>query len=171
MGRLAKDAMLYCEEQWSPHKPPLLMDASSLSDGTLRFLAILTALLTRPAGSLLAIEDVDNGLHPSRAGMLVQMLREIGQQRSIDVLVTTHNPALLNELEPGLIPFVTVAHRDPSSGESKLTLLEDIEQLPKLLASGPLGSIAASGRIEHALKQRSSLNLPSPKDRDGDDDA
>ncbi|MFM6453201.1 MAG: AAA family ATPase, partial [Planktothrix sp.] len=46
--------------------------------------------MTRPEGSLIVIEEVDNGLHPSRAGLLLQMLREIGQKRNIDVLVTTH---------------------------------------------------------------------------------
>lgn len=151
VGRLATDAMLYCEEQWHPDDDPILIDARSMSDGTLRFLAIVTALLTRPPGSLLVIEDVDNGLHPSRSGLLVQMLREIGHERRVDLLVTTHNPALLDELEPDLLRFVTVAHRDPESGESKLTLLEDIANLPKLLASGSLGKLAARGALERSL--------------------
>ncbi|MFM6455806.1 MAG: AAA family ATPase, partial [Planktothrix sp.] len=90
VGRLGSDAMLYCEEKWGNNQEPLLVDARGMSDGTLRFLAILTALLTRPEGSLIVIEEVDNGLHPSRAGLLLQMLREIGQKRNIDVLVTTH---------------------------------------------------------------------------------
>jgi predicted ATPase len=153
VGRLGSDAMLYCEEQWSAATEPTLIDARSMSDGTLRFLAIVTALLTRPPGSLLVIEDVDNGLHPSRSGLLVQMLREIGQERNVDILVTTHNPALLDELEPELLPFVTVAHRDPDSGESQLTLLEDVAHLPKLLASASLGRLAARGALERSLSQ------------------
>ncbi|MCF7994391.1 MAG: ATP-binding protein [Chromatiaceae bacterium] len=44
-----------------------------MSDGTLRYdVAIVTALLTREPGSLLVIEEVDNGLHPSRAHLLVR---------------------------------------------------------------------------------------------------
>ncbi|MCA1995082.1 MAG: ATP-binding protein, partial [Coleofasciculus sp. S288] len=45
-------------------------------------------------------EEVDNGLHPSRAGLLLKMLREIGEKRKIDILVTTYNPALLDALDP-----------------------------------------------------------------------
>ncbi|MFM6453202.1 MAG: AAA family ATPase [Planktothrix sp.] len=42
VGRLGSDAMLYCEEKWGKNQEPLLVDARGMSDGTLRFLAILT---------------------------------------------------------------------------------------------------------------------------------
>ncbi|WP_017721332.1 AAA family ATPase [Kamptonema formosum] len=151
VGRLKKDAMLYCEEVWGAGQPPTVVDAREISDGILRFLAILTALLTRPQGSQLVIEDVGSRLHPSRADLLVKMLREIGKKRQVNVLVTTQNPALLDALGPDKIPFVVVAHRDAQTGESKLTLLEDIENLPKLMASSTLGKLAAQGAIEKSL--------------------
>ncbi|MEH2175926.1 AAA family ATPase [Nostoc sp.] len=151
VGRFSTDAMLYCQEQWKPGQDPTAIDARTMSDGTLRFIAILTALLTQPEGSQLVIEEIDNGLHPSRAELLVRILREIGSKRKIDILLTTHNPALLDALGPEIIPFVVVAHRDSETGESKLTLLEDIENLPLLLASGTLGRLATKGAIEKSL--------------------
>lgn len=150
VGRFGTDAMLYCQEEWKPGHITEI-DARSMSDGTLRFLAILTALLTRPEGSQIVIEEIDNGLHPSRAELLVRILREIGSKRKIDILITTHNPALLDALGPEIVPFVVVAHRDCETGESKLTLLEDIENLPLLLASGTLGRLATKGAIEKSL--------------------
>ncbi|WP_442948159.1 AAA family ATPase [Nostoc sp.] len=150
VGRFGTDAMLYCQEEWKPGHITEI-DARTMSDGTLRFLAILTALLTRPEGSQLVIEEIDNGLHPSRAELLVKILREIGSKRKIDILLTTHNPALLDALGPEIVPFVVVAHRDKETGESKLTLLEDIENLPILLASGTLGRLATKGAIEKSL--------------------
>jgi predicted ATPase len=122
-----------------------------MSDGTLRFLAILTALLTRPPSSLLVIEEVDNGLHPSRARLLLDMLKSVGTQRGVDVLVTTHNPALLDAMGNEMVPFITVANRDPSTGHSVLTLLESLEQLPKLLAQGPIGRLSSQGLIEESI--------------------
>ena len=50
-------------------------------------------------------------------------------------------------------PFITVAHRN-QSGQSELTLLEDIEKLPKLLSAGNIGELAAGGKIESALSRR-----------------
>lgn len=151
VGKFNSDAMLYCEEHWLDDGPPPTVDARGMSDGTLRFLAILTALLTRPARSLLVIEEVDNGLHPSRARLLLDMLKAVGLQRGVDVLVTTHNPALLDAMGTEMVPFITVAYRDPATGYSVLSLLEDVGQLPKLLAQGPIGRLSSQGLIEQSL--------------------
>jgi len=151
VGKFKTDAMLYCEEGWekaASHE----IDARGMSDGTLRYLAIATALLTRQPGSLLVIEEVDNGLHPSRASFLIDMLKTLGKKRNIDVIVTTHNPAMLDAAGPRMIPFITVVHRDNQTGLSRLTLLEDIQQLPKLLAGGTLGRLATEGRIHGILQ-------------------
>ncbi|GGJ59249.1 AAA15 family ATPase/GTPase [Anoxybacillus voinovskiensis] len=156
VGRFQKDAMLYCEEQWPGSSEKLIVDARGMSDGTLRFIGILTALLTRPKGSLIVIEEIDNGLHPSRAGILLEMLNEIGTERQIDILMTTHNPALLDELGVEMIPFIIVAHRSTDHGASKLTLLENIQALPKLLAGGSIGKLVAGGEIEETLTQQGS---------------
>ncbi|MFN9402893.1 MAG: AAA family ATPase [Dolichospermum sp.] len=150
VGRLGTDAMLYCQEEWKPGEI-IEIDARSMSDGTLRFLAILTALLTRPEGSQIVIEEIDNGLHPSRAALLVKILKEIGSKRNIDILLTTHNPALLDAFGPEIVPFVVVAHRESETGESKLTLLEDIDNFPKLFASYSLGQMTTKGAIERSL--------------------
>ncbi|HYW18915.1 MAG TPA: AAA family ATPase [Nodularia sp. (in: cyanobacteria)] len=150
VGRFATDAMIYCQEEWKPGEITEI-DARSMSDGTLRFIAILTALLTRPEGSQLIIEEIDNGLHPSRVNLIVKILREIGSKRNIDILITTHNPALLDALSPEIVPFVIVAHRDSETGESKLTLLEDIDNFSKLFASYSLGEMTTKGAIERSL--------------------
>ena len=151
VGRFNSDAMLYCEEMWMKNKSPTIIDARGMSDGTLGFLAIITALLTRKKNSQVIIEEVDNGLHPSRSELLIRMLREIGERREIDILITTHNPALLDALGSEIVPFVVVAHRDSETGESKLTLLEDINNLPKLIASGTLGKLTSQGSLEKSL--------------------
>jgi predicted ATPase len=153
VGKFHSDAMLYCEELWAKNQPPMLIDARGMSDGTLRFLAILTALLVFPEGSQLVIEDVDNGLHPSRSELLVKMLREIGEQRQIDILVTTHNPALLDALGAEIVPFVVVAHRDSETGESELTSLENVKNFSKLFASASLGKLTVNGAIERNLSR------------------
>jgi predicted ATPase len=158
VGKFQNDAMLYCQENWSSEidlfsTEPHIVDARGMSDGTLRFLAIVTALLTRQPGSLLVIEEVDNGLHPSRAHILIEMLKSLGHDRGIDVIVTTHNPALLDAAGVSMVPFIIVVHRDSHTGNSLLTQLEDIGQLPKLMAGGTLGQLSTEGRIEAAVNQ------------------
>ncbi|QVL49520.1 MAG: AAA family ATPase [Thiocapsa sp.] len=161
VGKFNSDAMLYCEEQWLDCGEPPTVDARGMSDGTLRFLAILTALLTRPQASLLVVEEVDNGLHPSRANLLLEMLKDVGTARGVDVLVTTHNPALLDAMGTEMVPFITVAHRDRETGHSVLTLLEDVAQLPKLLAQGPVGRLSSQGLIEKSLSAQPAGEPPA----------
>ncbi len=150
VDKFKRDAMLYCSEDWG-QDAPYEMDARAMSDGSLRYLAIVVALLTLETGSLLVIEEVDNGLHPARAKTLLDMLCELGRKRQIDIIITTHNPALLDATGTSLVSYVTVVHRN-SRGHSCLKLLEDINSLPKMMAGGTLGWLATGGQIESALK-------------------
>ena len=143
VGLTNTDAMLYCYEDWNPDVP---VDARGMSDGTLRFAAIVVAMLTAKPHSLLIIEEVDNGLHPSRAKELVKVLKEISHDRNIDVLCTTHNPVLINELGNDMIPFVSYVSRD-DMGNSNIQLLEDKDNLAKLMASGTVGDLMIMDRI------------------------
>lgn len=143
IGLNKTDAMLYCYEDWNPKQP---VDARGMSDGTLRFTAIVVALLTAKPHSLLLVEEVDNGLHPSRAKELVGMLKELSHKRQVDVLCTTHNPVLLDELGNKMIPFVSYVNRD-KNGNSHINLLEEKENLAKLMASGSIGSMMINDRI------------------------
>ena len=151
VGPIKSDAMLYCKENWTDNDKAMIIDAQSMSDGTLRFIAILVAILTRPENSQLVIEEVDNGLHSSRIHLLLDILKNVGKERNIDILITTHNTTLLNEMGASMIPFVMLAYRTNDEGSSKLTLLEDIEKLPKLLAAGPLGQITTDGSLLRSL--------------------
>ena len=144
VGELGKDAMLYVEEDWADE--PVIFDAKGMSDGTLRFIAIVIALLTRPKSSLIAIEEADNGLHPSRSEELVNVLKKIGKEREIDILCTTHNPVLIDTLGNKMLPFISYVKRD-ISGVSQIKLLEDVENLAKLMAANSMGDMMIKGLL------------------------
>jgi len=146
VGMFAKDAMLYCKEKWTDNSE-MVLDARGMSDGTLRFIAIVTALLTLPPGTLLLIEEIDNGLHPSRAKELISALKTIGEERSIDVLCTTHNPYLIDALGTELISSISYVKRDESDGNSVICLLEEDKNLFNLMAGGSIGMSMAKGKI------------------------
>ena len=143
VGLNNSDAMLYCFEEWNPDKA---IDARGMSDGTLRFAAIVLALLTAKPHSLLVIEEIDNGLHPSRAKELVKVLKEISIKRSVDVLCTTHNPTLINELGGEMIPFINYVKRD-EEGNSVIELLEEKDNLAKLMASSSIGDLMTEDKL------------------------
>jgi len=146
------DAMLYCKEQCTDSET-LDIDARGMSDGTLRFLAIITALITVKEHSLLIVEEIDNGLHPSRATKLVEMLKALGANYHIDILCTTRNPALLEAFGNAMIPFISYIHRNKNTGRSNVTFLEDFEMLPKLMAAGTIGDLLTKGSLEQSLER------------------
>lgn len=128
-----------------------LMDARLLSNGTLRMLAVLTALETVPEASRLVIEEFDNGLHPSRARLLLESLTESAERRGLNVVVTTHNPAFMNALKESQFEQVWVCHRDETSNTSRVTRLIDLDDIVLMSISGELGNFAAEGRLEKQL--------------------
>jgi predicted ATPase len=131
-------------------------DAPLLSDGTLRVLAVAAALLSAATGSLVIIEEIDNGVHPSRAGLLLQNIQRVALERGLRVLLTSHNPALLDALPDSAIPHVVFCYRAPESGESCLLRLEDLSDYPELVARGPLGALLTDGIIDRFVKAQRS---------------
>lgn len=135
-------------------------EAPLLSDGTLRVLAIAAALLSAPTGSLVVIEEIDNGIHPSRAGLMLQNILTLARERDLRVLLTSHNPALADALPLVAVPDVVFCYRDPESGASDLRRLEDLPDYPDLVAQGPLGQLMTKGMIDRFAK-----DPRSPKER------
>lgn len=127
-------------------------DAALLSDGTLRVLAVAAALLSVPEGSMVVIEEIDNGVHPSRAESLLDRIQAVAKQRALRVLLTTHNPALLDAIPTESIPDVVACYRDPEQGDSRLTRLQDLERYPDLVAQGPIGRLVTKGILDRFLK-------------------
>ena len=130
------------------------VDATLLSDGTLRVLAFAAALLTAPRGSLVIIEEIDNGLHPSRANRLLRALRKIADERELSVLISSHNPALLDALPDESIPDVVFCYRDPAAGDSRIVRMADIDEYSSLLLQGSPGELLTKGLIDRYAKSR-----------------
>ncbi len=128
-----------------------LMDARLLSDGTLRMLAVLTALETVPKRSRIVIEEFDNGLHPSRAKLLVQHLASTAEQRELNVLLTTHNAACMDALDEAQLKNVWICHRDGARKSSKVTRLADLDVLMTMGLKGSLGDFVTRGALENRL--------------------
>jgi predicted ATPase len=68
--------------------------SSQMSDGTLRAIGLIAAVLQEPAPSVIAIEEPEAIIHPGALGAIGDLI-QLGAQRS-QVVVTTHSPELLD---------------------------------------------------------------------------
>ena len=135
------------------------------SDGTLRLLAFGSALLSSPSldlqpGSeqLIMIEEIERGLYPAQAGLLLNLLEQELEQRATAILSTTHSPALLSALPAKHHPHIIVCSRSSETGLSRLTPLTELPGYVDLLASGGVGAALSTDRLDDAHRQREGLS-------------
>jgi predicted ATPase len=152
------DVMLTLSERQNGKKHPV--PARLMSDGSLRFLAILVALLQAPTETApdevasedalgqttLVIEELENGLHASQAGTLIGLIRDQVQTRRVRALATAHSPALLDALTGSEHRTVIVCERD-SNGRSTLSRLVDLPGYVNVVAGGGLGRAAVADEL------------------------
>jgi len=103
--------------------PPWKFPAINMSDGTLRALGVLVALLqaqSEPKIRVVGIEEPESALHPAAAGVLRDALREAS--RSTQVLVTSHSPELLDDRSIVDHEIVSVSSE---AGETQISSLDD----------------------------------------------
>jgi predicted ATPase len=126
---------LYIQLEWRHKCSDQYFNASSLSDGTLRFIALATLFLQpeqyRP--SLILVDEPELGLHPYALGVLASLIRQAAV--TTQVIVSTQSSVLLDHFEP---EDVLVADR--VDGGTKLTRLES-EPLKKWLEDYSLGQL------------------------------
>ncbi len=125
--------------------------ARQMSDGTLRFLAVVTAVKQAPpeepeasAGQwsrTLVIEELENGLHPSQAAQALSALSTEARQRRVRLLATTHSTAMLDALPGEAHDQVVVCDRD-DRGWSRLTVLSELNRYLDVVTAGGLGDAA-----------------------------
>lgn len=125
--------------------------ARSLSDGTLRFLGQLIALRTAPPGSLLLIEEVENGLHPTRAHLLVEAMEAATTERGVQVIATTHSPIVLNALSPEALRQAILVARPPGADGSVLRKLGDLPDFDAVCERRGVDRMLTSGWLERAV--------------------
>lgn len=74
------------------------------SDGTIRLVALLTALYQPVPPSLIVLEEPEMGLHPGVLGALAEIIDEATLR--MQVLITTHSPDLIDRFDPDVLRIV-----------------------------------------------------------------
>lgn len=86
--------------EWKHKTSAEYFDASSLSDGTLRFMCLATLLL-QPIAKLpttILLDEPELGLHPHAITILAKMIK--GTSRETQIIVSTQSITLINQLAP-----------------------------------------------------------------------
>ncbi len=115
--------------------------ATRLSDGTIRFLALLAVLLHPNKAQLVCIEEPELGLHPDALAIIAELLVEA--RAKTQVIVTTHSDVLVSALTE---EADSVLVSDYVGGGTEFRRLES-GKLEKWLTQYRLGEIWRMGKL------------------------
>ena len=115
--------------------------ATRLSDGTIRFMAILATLLAPDAPPLVCIEEPELGLHPDALATIGDLLVQASSR--MQLIVTTHSDALVSALSGEADAVVACERHDAGTTLHRL----DAERLATWLEQYALGDLWRMGEL------------------------
>ena len=114
-----------------------------LSEGTLRVLALCAVTVNPWMGSLVALEEPENGVHPRRLELIAQLLLSLAEQPGRQVVVATHSPLFVDavlraERSPSEVRLLNVRLHENS------TVVEPFDPPPPMFQQEEVGNALAS---------------------------
>ncbi len=148
--------------------------ARSLSDGTLRFLALVVLEMDSDSGGLLCLEEPENGIHPGRIPAMLKLLKDlavdpqtgIGTDNPLrQVIVNTHSPSVVGQVEES--DLVLAELRDSSNSNHRRYRYLDFAALPDTWRTTECAvrAVKKGTLIEYLQPYRRDPDLYPPEDR------
>ncbi len=119
--------------EWCDKNSDYIFDISDLSDGSLRFIAIITMLLQPERPAMILLDEPEMGLHPFAIKILAGLLKKTAHFSQ--VIVATQSVELVSEFEPEDI--IVTEQKDNASTFHRL----ELEPLKSWLSSYSLGQL------------------------------
>jgi predicted ATPase len=123
----------------------------SASGGTLRFLAMIAALLGPKPAQLYFFEELENSLHPARLHLLLQLIEQKTAARDVQIVASTHSPQLLRFLSAKARKYASLVYRLPHKPSGHTRRILDIPNTQEIIAQQDLARLHESGWFEDAM--------------------
>jgi predicted ATPase len=121
---------------------------ASASDGTLRFLAFLAAFLGPRPSSFYFFEEIENGIHPTRLSLLLDLVENQVKNKGIQVVATTHSPQLLGRLSDAALAHASLIYRLEDRPDAQIIRVLDMPHARRLIKRSGAADLAAEGWFE-----------------------
>ncbi len=105
-----------------------VLPLSSMSDGTIKWLTLITAILT--SETIFSIEEPENYLHPWMQAEIVDIMRNHLSSKSEKsfILMTTHSESLINRSKPEEIVLISLVKGKTAARRLDSTMLKTIKE-------------------------------------------
>jgi len=115
--------------------------ATRLSDGTLRYLALLAVLCDPNPPPLVTIEEPELGLHPDMLPTIADLLKDASERTQL--IITTHAPGLVDALTDQPASILVCERGETGTSIERL----NAQQLEPWLEKYRLGELWTSGQL------------------------
>ena len=139
------------------------VSAYSASDGTLRFLAMLAALLAEESNRLYFVEEIDTGIHPARLALLLELIERQTAKGGVQMVTTTHAPSLLTVMNDDTFENTSLVCRAEDSRDAVIRPVAELPNVRALRRDQGLGRLHESGWMEDAIAFTSGSNEDEDK--------
>lgn len=123
---------------WSDNTYSKNITRLSLSGGNARVIFLILSLFNSRTKSCFVAEEIENGLHTSRIGKLVDELRTIIKNQKIQLIFTTHNYQILEKLLPDEVVFCQLGPK--GSVYERINETDEYKLIKEQLGSEPTSS-------------------------------
>ena len=127
------------------------VSAYAASDGTLRFIAMLAGLIGAESARTYVFEEIDNGIHPSRMRLLLDLIEGQTAKGPIQVVTTTHSPDLLSMVSDKTFENTSVVCRREETDDAVIRRVNELPRAEEIRRKQGLGRLHASGWMEDAI--------------------
>ena len=114
-----------------------LLSADNVSDGVILALAYMAICHQPDPPSILLIEEPETGVHYASLEKIVSMLRQLSDEKHVQIIMTTHSPYLLDCVKP---EDVRVFAKDDEGAvrAARLSDYPDVDEMKKHFMTGEI---------------------------------
>jgi predicted ATPase len=125
--------------------------SAHISTGLLYYLAFAAFPEAYGPVSTVLLEEPENGLHPARIKQVMAVLRAFTEKHGAQVILTTHSPLVVNELEPDEVSVVTRPSLEAGTQVRAIAETANFAKRSEVYSLGELWLSYADGNVEEAL--------------------
>ncbi len=156
--------------------------ARSLSDGTLRFLALAVLELDYRDTGLICLEEPENGIHPDRIPAIIKLLQRIPVDPTEEdteentlrqVIINTHSPRVIQEVPENSLVYVKLVERIKEEVRYKCASVSALPDTWRTAGEGDMEELAIGNMLSYlgldqlptVTKQRNGSQARKVKER------
>ena len=112
---------------------------------------MLATFVSRNSNGLYFFEEIDNGIHPARLSLLLELIEKQTAKGNIQVITTTHAPALLTAMNDETFENTSLVCRKEYSSDAIVRPVAELPNARELRQDQGLGQLHESGWMEDAI--------------------